>query len=178
MNKIIKIGDRAPSIQSIDLWGNPIHVPTQDKWVYLSFHRFAACPFCNLRTNELIMNYESFEKQKIEVVSIWPSSVENLLRHAGKDKTPFPMLSDENKTIYGDYGVVKSSFFGVLKLFLYPRLISKALKHKHKKIVIDADPKLLPASFLIDPAGIIKMVHYGTHIGDHPSIKTILQLTM
>lgn len=177
MKKIIKQGDLAPPFQTNDLWGNPINVPSREKWIYLSFHRFATCPFCNLRTNELIKEYENFKKHNIEIVSIWPSSKDKLLHYAGKDKTPFPMISDKNKKIYTAYGVINSSLLGALGIFLHPKLMLKALKQKNTKLKIDADPKLLPASFLVDPNGIIKMAYYGAHIGDHPNIDTVLQIT-
>ncbi|MBK6263850.1 redoxin domain-containing protein [Marivirga sp. S37H4] len=175
MSIIIKVGDNAPAIHATDVWGNNISVPSNDKWIYLSFHRFAACPYCNLRTNELIRHYERFKKLNIEVVSIWPSDKDNLLRHAGSEKTPFPMLSDKNKSIYKAYGVTESSFMGGMRLLLHPQLMLNAIRNKHKNIEIDADPKLMPASFLVDPNGIIQLAYYGKHFGDHPKIELILQ---
>lgn len=176
MKKVIYKGDIAPIIQEIDLWGNSTSVPTNEKWVYLSFHRFAACPFCNLRTNELIGNYELFQKYNAEIVSIWPSDNEHLLKFAGNEKTPFPIISDQSKCIYEAYGVTESSFSGAIRLLLLPRLIFKALKNKHDGIEVDADAKLMPASFLVDPNGIVQMAYYGKHFGDHPKIQTILNL--
>ncbi len=176
MKKLIKVGDIAPVIDTKDLWGNKISVPANGKWVYLSFHRFAACPFCNLRTNELKRHYESFEKYNIEVIAIWPSDKDSLLHHAGGDKSPFPMLSDKNKNIYRAYGVTESSFIGAVRLLLHPQLIFKALRNKHKNIEVDADPNLMPASFLIDPVGTIQLAYYGKHFGDHPKIESILQI--
>lgn len=176
MKKQLKLGDNAPSIQAIDAWENTVSVPTNDKWIFLSFHRFAACPFCNLRTNELIQNHEQFEKNNIEIVTIWPSGKDSLLHHAGSEKTPFPMLSDKNKSIYTEYGVTESSISGAMRLMLHPQLIFKAIKNKHKNITIDADPNLMPASFLIGTNGKIKMAYYGKHFGDHPKIESILSL--
>ncbi|MDR7127673.1 peroxiredoxin [Algoriphagus sp. 4150] len=173
MKRMIKVGDTAPVIQTTDLWGHKISVPANDKWIFLSFHRFAACPFCNLRTNELIRNYELFEKHTIEVISIWPSDKYKLLNHAGGEKSPFPMLSDENKSIYKAYGVTESSFIGAVRLLLHPQLIVNAIRNEHKNIEVDADPKLMPASFLVDPDGIIQMAYYGKHFGDHPTIESI-----
>jgi thioredoxin-dependent peroxiredoxin len=175
MKRIIKVGDVAPAIHTSDLWGNQISTPAKGKWIYLSFHRFAACPFCNLRTNELIRHYELFEKHNIEVISIWPSDKDSLMRYAGSEKSPFPMLSDKNKSIYKAYGVTESSFTGAIRLLLHPQLIVDAIKNKDKNIEIDADPKLMPASFLVDPDGIIQMAYYGRHFGDHPKIESILQ---
>lgn len=176
MKKIIKLGDKAPVLQASDLWNHKITVPNNGQWFFLSFHRFAACPFCNLRTNELIRNHETFEKKNIEIVSIWPSAKENLLLHAGNEKTPFPMLSDQEKRFYKAYGVTESSFAGAIKLLLHPQLMVKALKAKHKNIKVDADPNLMPASFLIDPEGIVQMAYYGKHFGDHPTIDSILSV--
>lgn len=174
MRKVIHVGNTAPAIQEVDVWGNSLSIPATDKWFYLSFHRFAACPFCNLRTNELVKNYEIFQEKNVEIVSIWPSSKENLLQFPGDGTTPFPLISDQNKRIYKAYGVTESSFSGAIRLILHPKLIFNALKNKHDGIAFDADPKLMPASFLIRPDGIVKMAYYGKHFGDHPKIQTIL----
>lgn len=163
-----------PVIQVIDVWGNSISVPAMDKWFYLSFHRFAACPFCNLRTNELVQNHELLQKNKVEIVSLWPSNKENLLQFAGNETTPFPLISDKNKRIYEAYGVTESSYTGAIRLFLHPQLIFNAKKNKRDDLELDADPKLMPASFLINPDGIVKMSYYGKHFGDHPKIESIL----
>ena len=175
MRKLIQVGDKAPIIQGIDVWGNSIRVPDKGKWYYLSFHRFAACPFCNLRTNELIRNYERFKKSKIEIVSLWPSSKENLLQFAGNEITPFPLVSDQKMRIYEAFNVTESSFSGAFRLLLHPQLIVNGIKNNRDDIQLDADPKLMPASFLINPDGLIKMAYYGKHYGDHPAIDFILQ---
>lgn len=174
MRKLIHVGEKAPVIERTDIWGDLLSVPDNGKWFYLSFHRFAACPFCNLRTNELIRNYERFQKSKIEIVSLWPSSKENLLQFAGDERTPFPLLSDQSRQIYRAYGVTESSFAGAFRLLLHPKLIFNAIKNKRDGIAFDADQNLMPASFLINPQGIVKMAHYGKHFGDHPEIQTIL----
>lgn len=175
MKRMLQIGDTAPAIYTSDLWGNEISVPAKDKWIYVSFHRFAACPFCNLRTHELIRHYELFEKHNVEVISIWPSEKDSLLQHTAGEKSPFPMLSDKNKSIYKAYGVTESSLSGAVRLLLHPRLIFDALRKKGKTIEIDADPKLMPASFLIDPEGLVQLAYYGKHYGDHPTIESVLQ---
>ncbi len=175
MKKIIKIGDMAPAFQTTDLWGNAVTVPARDHWMYLSFHRFAACPFCNLRTNELIRHYNSFREKNIEVVSLWPSDRDSLLQYAGGEKSPFPMVSDQTKSIYEAYGVTASSWVGAVRLLAHPQLVVKALSNQHKAVEVDADPKLMPASFLVDPHGVIQLAYYGKHFGDHPAIDFILQ---
>lgn len=175
MNSILTIGDIAPVVGAEDIWENTIEVPSKRSWNYLSFHRFANCPFCNLRTNELITNYNVFKEHKIEVVSIWPSSKPHLLRYSNSVKTPFPMLSNKDRSIYRAYGVTKSSIWGGAKLIFHPQLIVRALKGKSNTMEVDADPNLMPASFLISPKGIVQMAYYGKHFGDHPTIESIIQ---
>jgi len=123
----------------------------------------------------LIRHYELFENHNVEVISIWPSEKEILLRYAASEKSPFPMVSDKKKSIYKAYGVSESSFSGAIRLLFHPKLIFKALRKNQKNIEIDADPKLMPASFLVAPDGIVQMAYYGKHFGDHPKIKSILQ---
>ncbi len=174
MKNNLKIGDTAPPFSTIDLWNNPAAIPPENQWIYLSFHRFAACPFCNLRTNELIRQYSAFKQMNIEVITVWPSDKQTLLKHAASQKPPILMVSDRKKDLYKAYGVTDSSLKGALRLMLHPKLIFQALKNKYN-IEIDADPSLMPASFLINPEGKIQLVHYGRHYGDHPLIDTILK---
>lgn len=176
MKNLLKVGATAPIILEKDLWENVVKVPNEKQWVYLSFHRFASCPFCNLRTNELIRNYPKFKEKQIEIITIWPSKKELLLEHSNPDSAVFPILSDPKKHLYKAYGVKESSLKGAIRLLKHPRLIWEALTQSNKKLEIDSDPTLMPASFLIDPNGIIRMAYYGKHYVDHPSVKSILSI--
>src|SRR5690606_36898793 len=106
---------------------------------------------------------------------VWPSDKDRITRYAGT-AAPFPMLSDKDKGIYKVYGVTDSGFLGAARTLLHPRKIFNAIKTMQKNMEVDADPKLMPASFLIDPDGIIQLAYYGRHFGDHPGIESIFQL--
>lgn len=172
--KLIK-GDRAPKFQTKDIWDRSVNVPSTDLWTYVSFHRFADCPFCTLRTNELIKNYSRFQEHDIGIVSIWPSAKEKLLQHGGDTLSPFPIVSDPEKEIYRAYGVTDSSLIGAMRLLMHPGVMARALKAKKKAMEVDADPKLMPASFLLSPEGEVRMAYYGKHFGDHPAIDAIVR---
>ena len=172
---MLQIGETAPNIAIKDIHGIEVSLP-QDKYSFVSFHRFAACPFCVLRTRELIKAYPLFEKHKIEIISIWPSSTSNMLKYVGTENTPFPLIADSKKELFKKYHVVKSSSLSVIKLMLHPAHIYKALNGKFKNIEIDADPNLLPAEFLISPNGVILFTYYGKHFGDHVDIQQILRI--
>ena len=176
MKNILQSGDLAPTIDTTDIWGSPAISPKAEKWTYVSFHRFASCPFCNLRTNELIRTYSLFQENDIEIISIWPSSTTNMLKYVGSEQTPFSLVSDPKKRLFEQFGVIKSSRLGALKLLLHPKLVVDALKIKHKKMEIDSDPNLFPAGFLIDSNGIVQLAHYGKHFGDHALINELFQV--
>ena len=74
----IKVGDKLenitlPAIDDTTFEYNSV----KGKKVLLTFYRFAACPMCNLRINELVKSYNSFGKNFIHV-AIFDSSLENL----------------------------------------------------------------------------------------------------
>lgn len=171
---MLSAGDSAPKFRTTDILDREV-IPFQSgKWTYISFHRFAACPFCVLRTRELIEAYPLFAENHIEMVSIWPSSKANMLLYVGQEKPPFPLVADVRKAIYKQYHVTNSSWMAGLRLLLHPRIIIRALKGKYKKVVVDADPNLLPAEFLVSPAGEIVRAFYGKHFGDHLAISEII----
>ncbi len=57
----IKIGDKLDNITLPSLNDSIFELKsTKGKKILLTFYRFAACPMCNLRINELKKNYTSF----------------------------------------------------------------------------------------------------------------------
>jgi len=173
--KLIK-GNKAPEFITEDIQNKSVDVFESSKWTFLSFHRFAACPFCNMRTHELIQACDSLQAMDINIISVWPSSTENMLKFVGNETSPFPLVSDVEKVIYKKYGVTKSSKPAMLKLLVRPNLVMKAMKYKYNDQVIDADMALFPAEFLINPEGIVKVAYYGKHFGDHLPVEKILAL--
>ncbi len=172
----LKSGDLAPTFNTTDIYGNHI-TPFQDgKWTFLSFHRFAACPFCVIRTNELIQNVEKFSEHSINILSFWPSSRETMRRFSDDYQAPFPLISDEKRKIYTKYGVTKSSKLAAFRLLLHPALALKALKHKPKNEELEIDQALLPCEFLVNPDGKVVLAHYGKHYGDHLTLAALINL--
>lgn len=173
---MLRIGETAPKFAIKDIHDTAVSL-LQNKYSFVSFHRFAACPFCVLRTRELIKAYPLFVQNNIEIISIWPSSTSNMLKYVGTENTPFPLIADSKKELFKKYHVVKSSGLSSLKLMLHPTHIYKALIGKYKNIEVDADPNLLPADFLVSPKGEILLAYYGKHFGDHVDIQQILSIT-
>ncbi|MFL2642739.1 MAG: redoxin domain-containing protein [Dehalococcoidia bacterium] len=73
----IKIGDKLENIKLKSISGEDFELgKTKGKKILLSFYRFAACPMCNLRINELMKSYDSFGKNFMHV-AIFDSKIDN-----------------------------------------------------------------------------------------------------
>lgn len=132
----------------------------------LSFFRFAACPFCNLRIHELVKRFDELG-HNFGIVAIFDSPLDNLQRHAEGHHAPFPILADESNQYYEAYGV-EHSVAGVLKgmVMRMPTLI-KCMAKGYVPTTIKGSMTTMPADFLIDEEGVIQFAHYGRDEGDH-----------
>jgi len=138
----------------------------------LSFFRFASCPFCNLRVNELVRRFDEFGDE-FTIIAIFDSPLDNLTRHTKGHKSPFPILADESNKYYKEYGI-EHSFFGMLKgMFLRMPTLFKGMLKGYIPLIIKGSMTTMPADFLIDREGNIKVAYYGKDEGDHLSFDKI-----
>ncbi len=142
------------------------------KPVLLSFFRFASCPFCNLRVNELVRRFDEFS-DNFTIIAIFDSPLDNLTRHTEGHKAPFPILADEGNKYYKEYGI-EHSFIGMLKgMFFRMPTLFKGMFKGYVPLIIKGSMTTMPADFLIDREGIIQTAHYGKVEGDHLSFDEI-----
>jgi len=143
------------------------------KKVLLSFFRCAACPFCNMRVQELINNYHKFEEKGIVIISFFASTKEEINEYAGKQNAPFAIIPDPTFGLYKKYGIEQSSF-GILKVMLKPLKMVRMMQSGFFNLKSSKDKPIVPADFLIDENQMILKTYYGKDFGDHMSIEDIL----
>ncbi len=132
----------------------------------LSFFRFASCPFCNLRVHQLVQRFAELGPG-FGIVAVFDSPLDNLQRHTKGHNAPFPILADETGKFYGLYGVEHSAL-GVLKgMFLRAPTLVKAMAKGYVPTSLKGSMTTMPADFLIDEQGVIRVAHYGKDEGDH-----------
>jgi peroxiredoxin Q/BCP len=143
----------------------------------LSFLRFASCPFCNLRINELVRRFDEFGND-FTVIAVFDSPLDNLMRHAEGHQAPFPILADEKNKYYKEYAI-EHSVSGVLKgIFMrMPTLLNGMLKG-YIPTTIKGSMTTMPADFLVDREGVIQVAHYGEDEGDHLSFDTVKEFSL
>ena len=171
----IKIGDKLDNITLPSLDNKTFELKsTNGKKRLLSFYRFAACPMCNLRINELKTNYDSFGSNFIHV-AIFNSGIDNLKRFTKKHDAPFPILADEKFEYFAKYSVERS-----LLRFLWSQLIR--INRQVKAMIMGYIPwtfkgyvTTLPVDVLLDENGVVQDVKYAKDLSDHIPIKKIKQ---
>jgi len=133
----------------------------------LSFFRFAACPFCNLRMHELVQRHAELGGN-FTVVAIFDSSRENLCRYAERHAAQFPVLADEKNIYYREYGIERS-VVGVLRgmVMRLPAVLNAMFVKGYLPTAIKGHLTTMPADFLVDETGTIRTAYYGRDEGDH-----------
>ena len=170
----LKAGEKAPDFTSHDIFENEISIEKyRGKKIMLSFYRYASCPFCNLRMHSLIEKYEKYHNSGLEMVAVFQSPKENILKYVGKQNAPFPVISDPSHKLYSLYDV-KSSWFSFCKAFITRGIdFFKATRNGFYIGKTDGKKAQVPADFLIDETGDIYKVYYGKDIGDHLPLEII-----
>lgn len=165
----LRPGDLAPELSAIDIYGRDISLRAlRGKPILLSFHRFAKCPFCNLRIHQVIGRYPAYSSAGLAVIAIFESSLENVRNGVGAQEPPFSLIADSERQFYTIFGIERSA------LGLAKGLINRMSDAREsiamglvKPIQRDGTIFRLPADFLIAPDGKIHDAYYGNDIGDH-----------
>jgi len=159
----------------IDIFGNTIQLKDYEgKKVLLVFFRVATCPFCNIAIQQLIKKHAEFEKKGIQVIGLFASTKETILKFAGKQNPPFPIIADPKFEIYKSYGV-EVSYGGMMKSMLNPFNVFKAMTSGFFSMRSMKDQPIIPADFLIDEQQNIHRAYYGKDFGDHLPLTEVLE---
>lgn len=174
----LKVGQPAPLFSLEDIYGRKIDLSSykdKNKKILISFFRNVACPFCNFRIHQLTKKNEKW-KDKLEMIFFLESKKEVVLRSTfHQDVSPIPIISDEKKVLYQEYGVETSAFkfFGTLLSSKHRTTFNTA---KQMGLAVDSGEGLtttIPADFLLDKNLNIIDVYYGKNAGDHLPFENI-----
>ncbi|MBY0160261.1 redoxin domain-containing protein [Paenibacillus lautus] len=178
MNNWLQSGEYAPVFQSVDQNGNIVSLEAyRGRKVLLAFFRNAACALCNLRVHQFIQRYPQWQDPyHLDVICFFESPEAALHRYVGQQDAPFPLIADPNAELYALYGV-ETSADKTRATLAQPNV------HEYTDEAEAAGFKLtpeegsnfnrIPAEFLIDERGIVRIAHYGRLITDHLPYETI-----
>jgi len=102
----LKIGDKAPAINSVDQNGDAITLEEfKGKKVILYFYPKDMTPGCTVQSCNLRDNYKALLDKGYVVLGCSVDSPARHLKFIEKYDLPFSLISDEDKKVVEDYGV-------------------------------------------------------------------------
>ena len=172
-----------PPVRLVDIYGQPVVIGSGRKML-LSLFREATCPFCNVRVFELTHKHKDLSSMGLDIVAVFSSSREDVLKFIARQPRPFRMVADPEGRVHEAFGV-ESSTWGKIKAMM-TRLaalrrgmivvgMTGMLRHAMGAMGMSGGgvTNLMPADFLIDEMGNIVETYYGTDAGDHIPISRI-----
>jgi len=174
----LKTGDKAPDFTGTAATGEMISLSQyKGQKVLLAFFRYASCPVCNFRTHELLENFDSISAKDIKIIAVYESDNKTINEYMADTHLPYPVIGDPELTLYKKYSLEKSLWKTMGALFHKETKAARANGKKlfRRKFNRDGNLSRLPADFIIDEYGIVKVAHYATGIGDHLPVSEILK---
>ncbi len=111
---MLKVGDKAPDFTVNDQDGKPVRLSDLrgDK-VVLYFYPKDMTPGCTAEACNLRDNYKSMRKKGYEILGVSTDSEKSHRKFIEKEKLPFRLLADTDKTIHDAYGTwIEKSIYG------------------------------------------------------------------
>ena len=172
-------GQTAPTFQTQDIFDQPVSLDSHTgKWILFSFFRNGACAICNLRIHQLIQQYPKWQHLGLEVIGVFESPAASVRQYVGRQDAPFPIISDPQAQLYDLY-CVETSEAKVSTTMQMPQteaIIQQAAQHGFALTPEEGSNfNRIPADFLIDPTGTLRIAHYAQHLTDHLPFEVIEQ---
>ena len=99
-------GDKAPDFNAVDQDGKSHRLSDYTgKKLVVYFYPKADTPGCTAEACDLRDNYHRFLAQNYAVLGVSADSQKKLLKFKEKYELPFPLISDEDKTVINAFGV-------------------------------------------------------------------------
>ena len=105
-NAGVQVGQTAPDFTLLDQSSTAHQLASyRGRWVLVYFYPKDDTPGCTTEACGLRDRFSEFQKIKAVVLGISTDSVESHKKFADKFKLPFPLLSDNQKSVVQAYGV-------------------------------------------------------------------------
>lgn len=167
----LKAGQQAPLFSGTDQNGKAIDlkkVLKTGKSVVVFFYRGQWCPYCNKHIKELQDSLQLLTGKNAYVIGVTPETKDNINATIKKTNAAFSMIQDTDDRIMKAYGVnfkMDDETFAKYKTYGVD-LEANNGNTRHTLPV--------PATYIIDPSGKIKFVHFDTNYQKRAAVKTLL----
>ncbi|MFV0540293.1 MAG: thioredoxin-dependent thiol peroxidase [Aestuariibaculum sp.] len=104
--KTLKQGDKVPNFIARDEQGNTINLNDyKGKKLIVFFYPKASTPGCTAEACNLRDNYTLLKDKGYELLGVSADNQKRQANFKAKNKFPFPLLADEDKTVINAFGV-------------------------------------------------------------------------
>lgn len=117
---------------------------------------------------------DNFAEAGLQVVAIALGEPKHARRFCGRLAPSVTCYCNQQADVYRAYGLER----GGLRQALNPGLLlasARAAAGGHVQGEATGDVRMLPGTFVVDKAGVIRYVYYSQHAGDHADIPALLQ---
>jgi len=173
MGKII-VGQQLPQLSGQSCDNGVINLTDyRGARLILSFYRYAACPFCNLRIHHFIDKYKSdYTKRGINAIAVFQSPQKSITKYLNKHQAPFDIIADPKQEWYKIMGL-STSWLGFMAGAANMNQALEARRKGMMNINPEGPPNRLPADFLIGADGTVEVTYYAKNISDHIPFEAI-----
>ena len=161
------------SLESIR--GIRLSIPHPVLLTHLQFRRFAGCPTCNLHLQSFVRRHDELSSRGIQEVAVFHSTRTAMLRHHAQ--VSFALIADPAQSLYRQFGATRS-ILSLLDPRAWPAFMVGLLRHGVELPSRGESLLGLPADFLIDQAGRIVALKYGSHAYDQWEVDDVLALAV
>lgn len=169
--RVMRVGDNIPAFWTRDVKGKVVdseHLGTT--YTLMVFLRYAGCPLCNLALYRLTMEYSLLRKNNCEVIAFVQSSGNNIEKNIyGRHdhEPPFSIIPDQDQDIYRLFGVIPDITNASKHLLANAsHWLDASYKKGFPQKNLDGSLFIVPALFLVSPAGFINVVNYNANFYD------------
>jgi len=168
----VRAGDRAPDFELPDTEDRIWRLGTegQGRWTVLVWVFADWCPVCHGEFNELIELRAEFERRDIAVATIEAHDTYRGRVMVGKELDPEYWFAEESFTEAYTNNI------------WWPHLLDRAGKIGARygigpmAFAVHAEYINRPATFIIDPEGVVRFAYFGTYWGDRPKMAQVLEM--
>ena len=129
----IGVGDKAPAFTLPATGGSTMSLSDfVGKAVVLVFYPGDDTPVCTKQLGSYSRDLDEFESLNAQVLGISAQSIDSHEMFAGKQEIKFPLLSDSDKTVAGDYGTLGPLGFPRRSVFIVDK--HGVIRYAHRAI--------------------------------------------
>ena len=151
-SRALSVGDRAPNFALTDLEGRTVRLSSllADGPVVLTFYRGAWCPYCNTQLRDYQQALDAIESTGATLIAVSPQTPDGSLTMQEQNALTFPVLSDVGNEVSRAYGLVFQ--------------VDDETRQRYEAVGIDLEAingtdaweLPVPATFVIDPSGVVR----------------------